>query len=124
MQIFENEKEHNTYRGEISNNNISGVLLNNNSVKAPIQLSTTQKKAFEVIISTLDSKNGEITLETSFSESGVDSITFIKVVVALEGRFDFVFDDEMLLITAFPTIKSMIEYVETKTKLKDHCDNG
>lgn len=39
---------------------------------------------------------------------------YIKIVVALEGEFDFEFDDEMLLITAFPTIKSIIDYVESK----------
>lgn len=38
----------------------------------------------------------------------------IKVVVALESEFDFEFDDEMLLITKFPTVKSMVEYVESK----------
>lgn len=74
------------------------------------------KKAFEVIVSNFDSKIGDATLETGFIGAGVDSITFIKIIVALEGEFDFEFDDEMLLITAFPTIKSMLEYVESKIK--------
>ena len=80
------------------------------------KLNDTQAKIFQVIASNLNSEIGDVTLETGFSDAGVDSITFIKIVVALESEFYFEFDDEMLLITAFPTIKSMIEYVETKVK--------
>lgn len=55
----------------------------------------------------------EIKEEDNLSQSDIDSITFIKIVVALESEFDFEFDDEMLLITKFPTVKTMIEYVES-----------
>jgi acyl carrier protein len=44
----------------------------------------------------------------------IDSITFIKIVIQLESNFCFEFDDEMLLLAAFPTVKSMIDYVESK----------
>jgi len=54
-----------------------------------------------------------ITADSSFVDI-IDSITFIKIVIALEKTFNFEFDDEMLLLTAFPTIKSMIKYVESK----------
>lgn len=47
----------------------------------------------------------------------LDSITFIKMVVALESEFNFEFDDEMLLITKFPTTDSMIKYVESKINI-------
>ncbi|MDD4165346.1 MAG: amino acid adenylation domain-containing protein [Eubacteriales bacterium] len=90
---------------------------------AASKLNDTQKKAFEVIISTLDSKIGDLTLKTSFTGAGVDSITFIKIVIALESEFDFEFDDEMLLITKFATIKSMIDYVELKNKITN-CENA
>ena len=81
-----------------------------------IELNNAQTKIFQVIVPNLNPEIGDVTLETGFSDAGVDSITFIKIIVALESEFDFEFDDEMLLITAFPTIKSMIEYVETKVK--------
>lgn len=72
-----------------------------------------QKKIFETIVLYLDIKVvNDISLDTNFS--GVDSITFIKIIVALESEFNFEFEDEMLLITKFPTVKSMIEYVESK----------
>lgn len=80
----------------------------------PVDLNDIQRKAFEVIKSTLDSKTGNVTIDTTFGETGVDSITFVTLVVALEGEFDFEWDDDMLLITAFSTIKSMIEYVESR----------
>ena len=52
----------------------------------------------------------------NFIDVGLDSITFIKIVVALEGEFGFEFDDDMLLITKFPTVQSMVEYVESKVQ--------
>ena len=55
-----------------------------------------------------------ITVDTLFSDLPFDSIKFIKMVVSIESEFDFEFDDEMLLITKFPTIRSMVEYVEAK----------
>ena len=86
------------------------ILENSNTS----ELNDIQKKAFDVIVSTLDSKFGDVTLETNFGGAAVDSITFIKTIVALESEFDFEFDDEMLLMTKFDTIKSMLEYVESK----------
>ena len=66
---------------------------------------------FEMIKSVVER---EISLDDEFSQSDIDSITFIKIVVALENAFDFEFDDEKLLITEFPTFRSIVEYVESK----------
>lgn len=80
------------------------------------ELTDIQKRAFEVIIANLSKKvSDNVSLDMDFNSIGLDSITFIKTIVALECEFDFEFDDEMLLITKFPTVKSMIEYVESKT---------
>ena len=79
------------------------------------ELNDVQKRAFEVIIANLSEKvSDNVSLDMDFNSIGLDSITFIKTIVALECEFDFEFDDEMLLITKFPTIKSMVEYVESK----------
>lgn len=56
----------------------------------------------------------DININTRLEDISIDSITFINIIVTLETIFNFEFDDEMLLITKFPTIKSMIEYVELK----------
>ncbi|OBZ14198.1 hypothetical protein A8L34_09565 [Bacillus sp. FJAT-27264] len=85
------------------------------------ELSDIQKRAFEAIVSKFDSEiAGDITLETDFTAIGLNSITFIKIVVDLESEFSFEFDDEKLLSKEFPTIKSMIEYLESK--ISDNCD--
>lgn len=78
------------------------------------ELSAVPQKAFGVIKSTLAPKNEDVTLETSLGKAGVDSITFVNLVVALESEFNFEWDDEMLLFTAFPTLRNMIDYVESK----------
>ena len=79
-------------------------------------LPVVQKRAFDIIISNLKEKKKmeEISLDMDFNSIVLDSITFIEIVVAFECEFNFEFDDEMLLITKFPTIKSMVEYVEAK----------
>lgn len=82
-------------------------------------LNDIQKKAFEVIISDLDVKVlNNISLDSDFSSIGIDSINFIRLIVALENEFNFEVDDEMLLSSAFPTIRTMIEYVEAKVSKK------
>lgn len=78
------------------------------------ELTDIQKRAFEVIVASLSEKVSDISLERDFSSIGLDSITFILTVIALESEFDFEFEDEMLLITKFPTVRAMVEYVESK----------
>ena len=73
-----------------------------------------QQRAFEIIVSNQCIKDTNISIDMDWDTIGFDSLTFIKVIVALENEFDFEFDDDMLLNTKFPTIKSMLEYVESK----------
>ena len=63
---------------------------------------------------TLDS-NIEITVNMQLSELPFDSIKFIKMVVSWENEFNFEFDDEKLLFAQFPTVKSIVEYINLKT---------
>ncbi len=58
----------------------------------------------------IDSVSPDKTLE----ELEVDSIIFIRLVVECEQRFHIEFEDEMLLISKFPDLKSFIEYVQTR----------
>lgn len=60
----------------------------------------------------------EISSNTLLADLQVDSITFIKIVVALEEGFDMEFDDEKLLITTFPIVKDFVDYLsEVKCNL-------
>ena len=53
-------------------------------------------------------------INIDFTAIGVDSITFINIIVALEQEFDIEFDDEMLLISQYSNVKEFIEYVTNK----------
>ena len=109
-----------TANGKIDRNKVSECIeiksdKGSPEVLASKELTNMQKKIFNIIISNLSEKvSGNAYVNTDFASVGLDSITFIKIIVALEGEFDFEFEDEMLLITKFPTIKSMIDYVESK----------
>ena len=83
-------------------------------------ISGIQKKILEVIASKIDEIfSGELSLDMDFANIGLDSLTFIKLVINLESEFDFEFDDEMLLITVFPKLETMVEYVESKIACKE-----
>lgn len=45
----------------------------------------------------------------------IDSVTFVKMVVALESEFDFEFEDEMLSVSKFPTVNDLVDFVEKQT---------
>ncbi|GFI55346.1 hypothetical protein IMSAG013_00388 [Clostridiales bacterium] len=78
-------------------------------------ISGIRKKIVDVIASNMDEiYSGELSLDMDLLNMGLDSFTFIKIVVKLESAFDFVFDDEMLINTEFPKLKMMVEYVESK----------
>ena len=88
----------------ITNDNINDDLLSNG-----------QQIIFDTIKANFDEEQfSNISLDTEMLSVGIDSITFITIIVSLEEKFGFEFDNEMLLITAFPTIKSMVDYVELK----------
>jgi len=58
---------------------------------------------------------GELPLDSNFSET-IDSITFIKMIVALEEEFEFEFEDEMLSVSKINNINDLANYVENHLK--------
>ena len=76
-----------------------------------------EQKVMNIIYQAVEPYNDiVITVDTLFSDLPFDSIKFIKMVVSIESEFDFEFDDEKLL---FPTVKSVIEYVNLKVNRMD-----
>lgn len=51
-------------------------------------------------------------LEENLSDLGMDSITFIQIIVALEERFECEIPDEKLLITEMDTVQKMIDVLQ------------
>ena len=60
-------------------------------------------------------------LECDFCALGMDSIAFIRVVVALEEAFDIEIPDEKLLLTEMNTISKMTEVISA---VFDHQNNA
>ncbi|MDD3093502.1 MAG: non-ribosomal peptide synthetase, partial [Clostridia bacterium] len=79
--------------------------------------SEVASKVISLISEMTNVKNNSITCKTTLTELGIDSITFIKLIVNLEEMFGFEFNDQMLLFTAFPNIQTMIDYVEENIAL-------
>ena len=56
--------------------------------------------------------------ETQLSNLKLNSIEFINIVVNLEAEFNIDFEAEKLLFSEFPTIQSMIDYVQKRTEVE------
>lgn len=109
-----------TINDKIDRNRLNETeILSEKQENAKIQeLTEIQQKIFENIISKIEDKSVITNVQADLSEAGLDSVTFIGIVVSLEAAYDFEFDDDKLLMTEFPTLLSLIEYVESKTNVK------
>ena len=56
----------------------------------------------------------EIDGESTFDSLGLNSIMFIKKIVAIESEFDFELEDEELNMEKFNTINELISYIINK----------
>ena len=79
-------------------------------------------KVLKVLNANLE--NTEITseqIDEDLSALGMDSITFIRVIVVLEEAFDIEIPDEYLLLTEMNTISKMTEVISA---VLDHQNNA
>ncbi|UOE58257.1 acyl carrier protein [Priestia filamentosa] len=76
----------------------------------------TVEKVTKIFIKCTDLVNfdKESILEKDFSDLGITSLTFAKIVNEIENEFKFEFDDEDLVPAKFPNLRSLIEYINTK----------
>jgi acyl carrier protein len=61
----------------------------------------------------LDGK--EISINDQLMDLDINSLAFIKIVVALEDEFDVEFQDEDLDISKFETVEDIVKYIESET---------
>lgn len=59
-------------------------------------------------------------LDTSLMDLGMDSITFIQVIVALEEEFECEIPDEKIMISEMDTVQKIINILQS---LYDEQDN-
>lgn len=76
-------------------------------------------KIITMIAETLEIKEDELNCEADLREMGIDSISFIRIVIALENNLDFEFDDENLTVERFNTLQDLINYVVSKSTESD-----
>ena len=91
------------------------TFVETNEIYCPIT-----KKVINILYRELQISNKKIiSLKEPLSFIGTDSVSFIKLVLAIESTFSFEFDDDMLILDAFSDIKSLIEYVKKEVNLLD-----
>ena len=78
-----------------------------------------EEKLIEIVISVLNlDGDRHIDPSTKISELPLDSLSFVLLVTKIEEAFNFEFDDNMLMVTNFPTIQSLMDYIIQKTDSK------
>ena len=55
---------------------------------------------------------GKDQLEDNLTECGMDSITFIQIIVAIEETFECEIPDSKLLLTEMDTVQKMIDVLQ------------
>ena len=66
------------------------------------------------IIKQLLTETHDIEDSTPFSDLNINSLSYIRMVIAIEDEFSFEFDDEKLIFSAFPYVVSVYEYILEK----------
>ena len=74
-----------------------------------------QNTVLSLILENLDEEI-EITYDSPLSNVGIDSVKIIQLVIALEEKFDFEFEDEMLSYQTLRNINSISDYVFKRLK--------
>lgn len=72
--------------------------------------SHVEQKVIE-IIKKIARVTNEITLNDSLESLQVNSITFIKIIIALEEEFGVEFGDDKLLVTSFSLVGDIVIYL-------------
>ncbi len=58
--------------------------------------------------------NEQIDADSNFSDFGINSVNFIKIIVGVENEFDFEFYDSDLVMDRFKSIRELSEYILTR----------
>lgn len=73
-------------------------------------------EVFEIVASLLNKEVSDmrLSMETNLLELGINSVDYIRIVVALESKLNIEFDDEDLNYERFNTIDDIIYYVQER----------
>lgn len=71
-------------------------------------------QAILIIINDIIKSNKQISADDTLKESGLDSLDFVKIIIEIENKFGFQFEDEELQIYNSRKISSLISYVKSR----------
>lgn len=81
-------------------------------------MASIQEKVLEIINSNIEQANIAVEQDDEdLSLLGMDSLSFIKIIVAMEETFEIEVPAEKLLITEMGTLNKMIDVVSTALKI-------
>lgn len=104
-----------TVNGKVDRAALSAHMAMTNEVTSDTELSVIQEKALDIVRAQLDDTvYGMVRPDSELSIVGIDSLTFILILTSLESAFSFQFEEEKMMMSAFPKIKSLLEYVEER----------
>ncbi len=102
---------------EIQNNETSGIN-EEQQITEDSEEHEIEARVKTIIRASIDIQIQEdrINLKNRFSDFGIDSLLYIKIVVLIENEFGLKFDDDALNMETFPDIQSFITYIVSKSK--------
>ena len=71
-------------------------------------------KLKKIIAQVKEVDESEIKQDFNLVDAGFNSITFIKLIIAIENYFSFEFEDDDLDIFKLQTLNKLVEYIENK----------
>lgn len=72
----------------------------------------TLRRITEVIEKKLDVSEVVISVDEDLKSVGINSLNFIKLIIAIENEFDIEFEDEYLDYNQYSSLKQLAEYVD------------
>lgn len=84
-------------------------------------MSLTYEKVIQIINANIETTVIQADqIDDDLSQHGMDSIIFIRIIVALEEEFDIEIADEYLLMTEMNTVSKMLSVVSVALDIKEH----
>lgn len=78
-----------------------------------------EKRIIHIFSEILETPEDRISAEQTFEELGIDSILFIRLVIMCETQLNMQFEDEMLLMSKFPDVKTFVNYICQRLKAQN-----
>lgn len=78
-------------------------------------MENVQRKLQSIIESVIVNNGNDYETGILLSAMGINSLKFIKIVIAIEEEFDIEFDDEYMSNEAFITLGDLMNYINLKT---------